>query len=219
MNAASALRSVVDSDTPECAEIAAAIVGAEPSCRYGPVCQMLRSVGVSSPVNGPPRRWPLVGLSVPTSCSVFVLLSVNAAPLWHDAQFCCLNTVRPACASAVSAPPDVRYGLAANWFSEATYAANASRSALKPAFGSPSGWLRVPTLNTASDMRPVPPANERIWPSKSCTSSKFEVQCKRPCAAAGPRKLIVLRRPSPIPVISPVRPSEPPSLWHDAQLM
>ena len=36
------------------------------------------------------------------------------------AQSSRLKTVRPACASVVSAPPDVRYGLAANSFNDAT---------------------------------------------------------------------------------------------------
>ncbi len=45
--------------------------------------------------------------------------------------------------------------------------------ALTPAFGSPSGWLRVPVLNWALVMRPLPPARVRICPSKSWTSSKL----------------------------------------------
>ena len=69
-------------------------------------------------------------------------------------------------------------------------------------------------------MRPVPPARLRIWPSKSCTSSKLLLQCRKPCAAgtaaqarrccAGPRRSRSGPRRGR---------RRPPSLWQDAQLM
>ena len=66
---------------PECAVMAAEIDAAEPSCKYGALCQTLHKVGVSRPVSGAPRRVPLDGLIVPTFWSRFVALLVKAAPL------------------------------------------------------------------------------------------------------------------------------------------
>src|SRR6185436_11429095 len=99
--------------------MAAAMVGAEPSCRYGAVAHASRSVGTSMPVNAPPRRLPLEGLSVPMLRRLAAALSVNAVPPWHWAQFCAMNTLRPAVAAAVKAPL-LRSGLLANALSEAT---------------------------------------------------------------------------------------------------
>src|SRR6185369_2840805 len=160
--------------------IAASSVGAEPSCRYGAVAQTSRSVGMSMPVNGPNSRAPLDGLIVPTLADVFSPLPVNATPLWHAAQFIDVNTVLPAVALADSADALGRAGAGANVFSDATNAASASRSLDSPVFASPSGALRVPAANAASLISPLPPASPRICPSKSCTSSKLLLQCRKP---------------------------------------
>jgi len=151
----------------------------EPSCRYGAVFHASRNVGVSIPVSGPPRREPLVGFSVPMSCSTLVLLSVNAVPEWHAAQFSRRNTFLPAAPAVVSVPVCVAIRAPAELVQRSDVgAASASRSALRPAFGSPSGRLRVPVVEGGIRHHPVPPSSARIWPSKSCTSSKFELQCK-----------------------------------------
>ena len=199
------------SDTPLCAMTASASVGAEPLCRYGAVAHSPRSVGVSSSVCG-----PLEGTSVPTSCSTSVSLSVKATPLWQPLQALSLNTRRPASAGALASPLASRYGLRPKLLSEAKYAASASRSALRPALGSPSGSEVVPALKSASAMRPRPP-KPRICPSKSCSSSKFAVQCSGPWPCPWPRSEMVFRSPSPNWVKSQMRPSPSPSLWHAAQ--
>src|SRR4051812_21650318 len=96
--------SVALSERPLCALIAAMIVLAEPSCRYGAVVHASRNVGTSMPVRAPPSRVPLVGLSVPTFFRLAAALPVNAVPLWHCAQFDDRNTARPAVACAVMLP-------------------------------------------------------------------------------------------------------------------
>ncbi len=84
------------------------------------MAQTSRNVGTSMPVSGPPSRVPLVCLIVPMLTAVFTPLLVNAAPLWHAAQFCEVNTALPAAALADSAPALGRAGAAANVFSEPT---------------------------------------------------------------------------------------------------
>src|SRR6476646_714011 len=175
---------------------------------------------MSMPLSAPNRREPLEGLIVPTLTGVLSPLPVNAAPLWQAAQFIVVNTALPAAALADSDDALGRAGADAKAFSEATYAASASRSADRPAFDVPSGALRVPAAKSASLISPLPPASERIWPSKSCTSSKLLLQCRKPSPMPSrPRSAIVLRRPSPWAVRSQTRPSWPPSLWQLAQLM
>ena len=98
---------------------------------------------VPESTSGWPSRLPLDTFNVPMSCKVSVLLSVNSAPLWHEAQFSFSNTPRPAIASAVSEPSSFRCGLLAYSLREFTYAASASRSALTPALGSPNGVTLV----------------------------------------------------------------------------
>ena len=198
---------------------AASSVGAEPSCRYGEVAQTSRNVGTSMPPSGPPRRLPLDGLIVPMSTRVSAPLPVKAAPAWHAAQSSATNTDLPAEAAADSVPAAGRAGAGPKAFSDATYAVSASRSVERPAFASPSGVLRVPARKRASDISPVPPASARICPSKSCTSLKLALQCRKPWAPARPRSAMVLRSPSPRLVRSHTRPSWPPSLWQLAQLM
>jgi hypothetical protein len=65
--------------------------------------------------------------------------------LWQLGQPALAKTLRPLTAALVKAPL-VRSGLGLAAVSDFTYAASASRSALRPTFGSPSGWLRVPAL-------------------------------------------------------------------------
>src|SRR6187455_840434 len=73
-------RSVALRLTPACAVTAAAIVGAEPSCRYGAVAHTSRNVGTSRPFSGPPRRLPLAGLIVPTFVRFAAALRVKDPP-------------------------------------------------------------------------------------------------------------------------------------------
>jgi len=127
---------------------------------------------------------------------------VFAAIRAHSAGFSQVAAV-----AEVSVPFELRKGLGLVTVSDFTYAASASRSALRPALASPSGWLRVPALKSASLIKPVPADSRRICPSKSCTSSKLPLQCRRLWPPARPRKLMVLRRPSPKPVKSQTRPS------------
>ena len=75
-----------------------------------------------------------------------------------------------------------------------------------------------------SPIRPVAavghPASARIWPSKSCTSSKLALQCSLPWPVPRrPCRLMVRRRPSPRWVKSQTMPSSPPSAWQLAQDM
>ena len=67
----------------------------------------------------------------------------------------------------VNFPSAARDGLFGESASEVTYAASASRSALTPAFGSPSASRRVPVSKSAFDINPVPPNAPRISFSKS----------------------------------------------------
>ena len=106
--------------TPLCARTAASSVAAEPSCRYGAVTHTSRSVGMSMPLSAPPRRWPLLGLSVPMFTAVFWPEPVNAAPAWQLAQFRLWNSVRPLLAAVLSAPLLLRAGVLSNVASEPT---------------------------------------------------------------------------------------------------
>src|SRR5262245_17501331 len=197
---------------PLCARMASASVGAEPRCKYGAVDQTSRNVGMSMADSTPFSRFPLAAAIVPIFCGLLLPLLVNAVPPWQLPQFLASNTARPACPEVVRLPSASRNGLAAKAFREPTYAANASRSALTPAFLSPKGWLREPVFNCVFVIKPVPPARLRIWPSKSCTSSKLLLQWRKPWPPPRPRRLMVLRSPSPKPVRSHTRPSWPPSL-------
>ena len=104
----SEVRAALVSVTPLCASTAASSVDAEPSCRYGPVFQTSRNVGMSMPVSAAPRRLPLLGFSVPTFCGPITAELVNAVPPWQPAQPWARNTARPAVPAVLSAPAAVR---------------------------------------------------------------------------------------------------------------
>src|SRR3954454_8193387 len=99
--------------------MAASSDGAEPSCRYGAVAHTSRRVGVSRPTSGPPRRCPLLGLSVPTSCKTALGLSVKPAPPWQLTQLSA-NVIAPAAAALVKLPLAARYGDLSKLLSDAT---------------------------------------------------------------------------------------------------
>ena len=73
------------------------------------------------------------------SIAVAVALMVKGAPPWQLPHPALSNVVLPATAAVVSELSALRYGVDAKRPSEPTYAASASRSALTPAFLSPSG--------------------------------------------------------------------------------
>ena len=198
--ATSLARSGVADRHAVCARTAASSVAADPSCRYGAVSQTPRSVGGSSPVSGPPRRLPLpAGGSCRHRAASPHRCSVKFAPPWHCAQPCAWKIASPGHAvgrQRCRRRCDAGSARTCRATRHRPPARRARRSG--PPSESPSGWLRVPWLNTASDISPVPPASARIWPSKSCTSSKFALQCRNPCAMPPlPRSDTVLRRPSP----------------------
>ena len=91
--------------------IASSIVAADPRCRYGAVAQASRSVGMSIPVSGPPRRLPLSAVMVPMFCGLLLALLVNAVPPWQPAQFLDWKSGRPLTAAAVRLPSGLRNGL------------------------------------------------------------------------------------------------------------
>src|SRR4051812_2071658 len=103
-----------------CARTASASVAAEPSCRYGALAHTSRKGGTSMPGNGPPRRWPLLGLMVPILRGLLTSLMVNAVPPWHAAQLRLVKTLRPSLAKALSAPPLPRNGDGSNALSDPT---------------------------------------------------------------------------------------------------